>query len=64
MDIEKEIKKIMIEEEITQTELAKRMNTSQGNIGNKLKRNNPSIKDLEHMLDVLGYKLEINFIKK
>ena len=64
MNIEKEIKKILLDEDIEIKELARRLNTSQQNISAKLKRNNFTIKDIEKILNVLGYELKIQFIKK
>ena len=64
MNIEKEIKKILLDEDIEIKELARRLNTSQQNISAKLKRNNFTIKDIEKILNVLGYDLKIEFIKK
>ena len=64
MNIEKEIKKILLDEDIEIKELARRLNTSQQNISAKLKRNNFTTKDIEKILNVLGYELKIQFIKK
>ena len=64
MNIEKEIRKILLDEDIEIKELASRLNTSQQNISAKLKRNNFTIKDIEKILNVLGYELKIEFIKK
>ena len=64
MNIEKEIRKILLDEDIEIKELARRLNTSQQNISAKLKRNNFSTKDIEKILNVLGYELKIEFIKK
>ena len=64
MNIEKEIKKILLDEDVEIKELARRLNTSQQNISAKLKRNNFTTKDIEKILDVLGYELKIEFIKK
>ena len=64
MNIEKEIRKILLEEDIEIKELARRLNTSQQNISAKLKRNNFTTKDIEKILNVLGYELKIEFIKK
>lgn len=61
MDLTKEIKKILIDEGITQTELAERLNTSSGNLTNKLRRNDMKVSDLSSILDKLGYRIE--FIK-
>ena len=64
MNIEKEIKKILLDEDIEIKELARRLNTSQQNISAKLKRNNFTTKDIEKILNVLGYELKIEFTKK
>ena len=64
MNIEKEIRKILLDEDLEIKELARRLNTSQQNISAKLKRNNFTIKDIEKILNVLGYDLKIEFIKK
>lgn len=64
MDITKKIKKILIDESITQTELAKNLNTSSGNLTNKLRRNDFRISELEEISEALGYELKIEFIKK
>ena len=64
MNIEKEIRKILLDEDIGIKELARRLNTSQQNISAKLKRNNFTVKDVEKILDVLGFELKIEFIKK
>ena len=64
MNIEKEIRKILLDEDVEIKELARRLNTSQQNISAKLKRNNFTTKDIEKILNVLGYELKIQFIKK
>ena len=64
MNIEKEIRKILLDEDIEIKELARRLNTSQQNMSAKLKRNNFTTKDIEKILNVLGYELKIEFIKK
>ena len=64
MDIIKEIKKIMIDEDINISDLAEKLNTSQPNLSKKFKRNNPTVKDLEDIADALNRELEIKFIKK
>ena len=64
MNIEKEIRKILLDEDIEIKELAKRLDTSQQNISAKLKRNNFTVKDVEKILNAVGYELKIEFIKK
>ncbi|HBI92101.1 MAG TPA: helix-turn-helix domain-containing protein [Terrisporobacter glycolicus] len=64
MDIIKEIKKIMIDENMNIVSLAEKLNTSQPNLSKKFKRNNPTISDLEEIAAALNREIEINFIKK
>lgn len=64
MGIRKEIKKILIEEDLTQGDLAERIGTSQQNFNAKLKRDNFSNKEMQEIADALGYELKIEFIKK
>ena len=62
MDIEKEIKKILIDNNMSVTSLAELLKTSRQNLNNKLKRKDMKLSDLNDILDKLGYKIE--FIKK
>lgn len=64
MDITKEIKKIMVDEDITIVALAEKLGTSQPNLSAKFKRNNFSVNEMKEIATVLGYELEIKFIKK
>ena len=63
-NIEKDIKEILLDEDVEIQELARWLNTSQQNISAKLKRNNFTTRDIEKILNVLGYDLKIEFIKK
>lgn len=64
MDISKEIKKILIEKDMTLTDLANKLGTSQQNISAKLKKNNPRISELKEITDALGYEFRIEFTEK
>ena len=64
VDVEKEIRKLLIEEDKTLSWLSKSLKTSQSNLSKKLKRNNFCTKDIEKIANVLGYDLKIEFIKK
>ena len=59
LDVTKEIKKILIDKDMTQSDLAEKLGTSQGNIANKLSRNNMKVSEFQTLLDVLGYELKI-----
>lgn len=68
MNISNEIKKLMIDNDINQTQLAKIISTkkkksfSVQNFSQKLKNNTITLKEFEIILDTLGYN--IIFIKK
>lgn len=64
MNVTKEIKKVMLEENITQETLAGILETSQANLSKKFKLNNYRTKDLEKIAEAIGYRVEIHFIKK
>lgn len=54
----------MIDENIGQVELAKKLNVIQQNISAKFKKNDMRISEITTILNALGYNLEIKFIKK
>lgn len=58
----KKIKMLMVEKDITISELAEKMGTSQPNLSNKLKRDNFSENELNQIAEVLEVKYEPNFI--
>lgn len=64
MNISKELKKIMIDENISQSELAEKLSVTQQNISAKLKKNDYRINELINIANILGYDLEINFVKR
>ena len=64
MSISKNIKKILIDENLTQTYLAKKLGTSQQNLNSKLKIDNFSNREMLEIANALGYELKIEFIKK
>lgn len=64
MDISKMIKKILIDEDMNMSQLADKLDTSQQNLSAKLKRNNPSLKEMQEIAEALGYELNISFTRK
>lgn len=62
-DIKNELKKILIDEKLTFTELSIRMNETRQQVNNYFSKKNFSFNDLKRMTDALGYKIEINIIK-
>ena len=61
MDLEKEIKKMLIDNDMSVTELAEKLDTTRQNLNNKLKRKDMKVSDLNAILKVLGYRIE--FVK-
>lgn len=64
MDISTEINVLLARAKSNQTELAKVLGTTQGNLGNKLKRNNWRVNEVEEIAEKLGYEMKISFVKK
>lgn len=64
VDVSKEIRKLLIEEDKTLIWLSDKLETSQSNLSKKLKRNNFCTNDMQDIAEALGYELKIEFIKK
>lgn len=58
-----EFKKILLDEDITQTEIADKLNISKNQLNNTFNKVNLSFNDIYKMLNAAGYELEINFVK-
>lgn len=58
----KKIKMLMVEKDITISQLAEKMGTSQPNLSNKFKRDNFNEKELNLIAEVLEVKYEANFV--
>lgn len=63
LDIAKEIKKILIDKDMTLTDLAEKLGVTQQNVSAKLKKNDMRISEIEKILGILGYKLDVEFKK-
>ena len=63
INISKEIKKMLIDRDLTQSQLADMLNTSQSNFANKMKRNNFRVSEMIEIAELLNYELKIEFIK-
>lgn len=61
MSAAKKIKILLIEREMTLTELSKRLNKSVPTMSDKMKRDNFSEKDLKQIADILNYDYEAVF---
>lgn len=64
INIKLEIKKILLENEMTVKALAELMGTSQQNMNAKINKNNLKIQDIEKIADKLGYDTELKFVKR
>lgn len=62
MSMSKKIKHLLIEKNITITQLAKLLDTTPQNLTNKLSRDNFKEKNLQQIADVLNCKFEAKFI--
>lgn len=61
MDTTKKVKKLLVEFDITATQLAEMIGTSQPNLSKKMKNNSLSVEDLENIAKALNVKFELNF---
>lgn len=62
--IKNEFKKIVIDENITLTEIANKLNIGKNQLNNTFNKVNLSFSDIAKMLNVIGYELQIEFVKK
>lgn len=62
IDLTKKLKKTMLELDISQIELAKRLNQTQSNLSQKFVTNNFKLSEYEKLVAALGCELEINII--
>lgn len=62
--IKVEFQKILLDEGITQAEIAARMGISGNQLSNTFNKKNLSFEDVSKMLNACGYSLVINFVKK
>lgn len=64
MNITKKIKMLLVEKDMTATQLADAMGTTQSNLSKKMKNESYSVSDLEKIAEVLDLKLVIEFKEK
>lgn len=63
MDIEQELRILMLKEHKTVKEIGESLGTTGQNISSKLRRNNLTISTLEDIAKAIGYKVNITFTK-
>ena len=63
MDIEQELRILMLKERKTVKEIGEALGTTGQNISSKLRRNNLTISTLEDIAKAIGYKVNITFTK-
>ncbi|GAA0825201.1 MULTISPECIES: helix-turn-helix domain-containing protein [Clostridium] len=64
MNIVTELKKLFLDANMTQSDVAEKIGTTQANLSKKFKNNTVYSKDIENIAESLGYELKIEFIKK
>ncbi|HMM05290.1 MAG TPA: helix-turn-helix transcriptional regulator [Clostridiales bacterium] len=64
MSVSKKIKLLLVEREMTMTELAEKLNTGKSNLSGKMKRDNFSENDLKKIAEVLNCDYDIVFTMK
>jgi transcriptional regulator with XRE-family HTH domain len=63
VNIVTELKKLFLDANMTQSDVAEKIGTTQANLSKKFKNNTVYSKDIEKIAETLGYELEINFKK-
>lgn len=58
-----ELKKLMLEEKITQQEIADKLGITRQGVQSIITKKNFTFKDAQKILDLMNYSLEINFRK-
>ncbi|GAA0107395.1 helix-turn-helix domain-containing protein [Clostridium tertium] len=64
MNIVTELKKLFLDANMTQSDVAEKIGTTQANLSKKFKNNTVYSKDIEKIAETLGYELKIEFVKK
>lgn len=64
MNITKKIKLLLIENEMTATQLAEKIGTTQSNLSKKMKNESYTVSDLEKIAEELNMELIIDFKPK
>lgn len=64
MNIVTELKKLFLDANMTQSDVADKIGTTQANLSKKFRNNTVYSKDIENIANSLGYELKIEFIKK
>ena len=61
MSVAKKIKLLLVERDMTMTDLAEKLNTGKSNLSQKMQRNNFSEKELKEIAEVLNCEYDIVF---
>ncbi len=64
LDMEKVIKKFLIEQDSNTAQCAKLLGCGTANLYGKYRRNTFYVSDLEKIAEAYGYEIEINFVPK
>ncbi|MEK4230738.1 helix-turn-helix domain-containing protein [Solibacillus sp. FSL H8-0538] len=64
MNITKKIKMLLVERDMTATQLAEKIDTTQSNLSKKMKNGSYTVADLEKIAEVLGLELIVQFKEK
>jgi len=63
MEITKQIKLLLVEKDMTATQLAEAINMTQSNLSKKMKNGTYTVNDLENIANALNLELVIEFKK-
>jgi DNA-binding Xre family transcriptional regulator len=63
-DLKKELRKILIDENLSLTDVADKLEISRQQLNNLFLKTNFSFNDMHKICNAIGYKLEINILKE
>ncbi len=62
MEITKKVKRLLVEGDLTATQLAEKIGTSQSNLSQKMRNESYSVADLIKIAEATGVELEVSFV--
>ncbi len=63
IDFNLELRKKLLEQNMSISQLASLLNMSRSNLSKKLEKNNPKVSDLEKLFNALGFEVELKLTK-
>lgn len=59
-----EYRKLLIDNKLKHGDIASKLDMSKQNFSKYLKKDKPTFSDIQRLLDIIGYDLQIDFVKR